>query len=835
MLQGFTIRGGTDTVVVVRGSGTIRDCTIGDIGRSTPVFGDAGIHCEGDGSVKHCTISMTKNVDAGIRAVGAILVDSCSVETNSTNGPAVGFDLHESDGTPELRHSSVTGPGAGLFYGVFARGTVTVADCEVNLTDNGTSGAGMLFDDGSPTMTNCTVDVAAGTGVIQAYYDNSTDLSMDNCQIDVTDGTGMRCNAGSVTGSNSVITIHSADTGIDAGYGDGALFRVSGFLVRQEHFEPQGTGVFLVDDSTSVQNVTVDGFYYGIVDGFPSPGANLVENSVVTNFDHNGIEGATAKYCIVDSSGWHPYYNATTDATDKTEDPLYCDASNGSYTLRVDSYGNPGNNGSGELIGALPVSCMFGTLARDSDYEEGGALSFPADLTVPSGKSPTLGAGTAVNVSPTDSLTGGNNAAKVELYVSGSLTLSGSSGDSVVFASNAVSPGEYDWEGISSLNDLSLSYARIQNAHRGVYIGPVGSSVSVSHCRFQENSAVDVYAVGTDSSATVSITDNVVIVGGGKGIDFEKPLGTISGNTVTGNSSTTAGIYLGASYQHASVTDNTLSGDDIGYGIQVVEGYPTLTGNTVEDWQYGMYLTGGTPKIGTGGGADPNVLTGNTRGISTYCTGPGSCPTCSGFLPVVRHNQIHDNYNGVVAERRSFVDVGTTSDHGDNDIYDNTNYCLWNRSTCGDSVGGVWVPDSLTAKGNYLGECSGGIPSICWAGHVHVDDASCSEVASVGAEIELVTVSAGPHLLGLRPNPMTGSSSIRFQLVGREGAVGIRVFDVAGRVVRTFPEQNYTQGIHEVSWNGRDDRGAAVPSGIYFIRMLTNHTDPQTLKALVLR
>ena len=50
ILQGFTIRGGTDTVVVVRGSGVIRDCTIGDVTSVLPPYGSAGIHCEGDGS-----------------------------------------------------------------------------------------------------------------------------------------------------------------------------------------------------------------------------------------------------------------------------------------------------------------------------------------------------------------------------------------------------------------------------------------------------------------------------------------------------------------------------------------------------------------------------------------------------------------------------------------------------------------------------------------------------------------------------------------------------------------------------------------------------------------
>ncbi len=414
----------------------------------------------------------------------------------------------------------------------------------------------------------------------------------------------------------------------------------------------------------------------------------------------------------------------------------------------------------------------------------------------------------------------------MELLASGSLALAGSEGDSVVFASNAASPGEYDWEGILSSNDLALAYARIQNAKYGVHVGLVGSSVSISHCRFQDNDTADILATTSDSSATVSITNNVLDVGGGKGIDFQKPKGTISGNTVTGNGSTNAGIYLAQYYDHASVTGNTVSGDGSGYGIQIAEGYPTVTGNAVDDWHYAVYLTGGTARIGTGGGADPNVLTGSTRGISTYCTGPGSCPGCGSFLPVIRHNRIHGNYDGVVAERRAFIDLGRAGDEGNNDIYDNTNYCLWNRSTCS---------DVMTASGNYLGSCSGGYPDICWEGDVELDSLACSQVASADAAIERVTASVGPHLLGLRPNPMRSGTAIRFQLVGQPGEVGIRIFDVAGRAIRTFTKQNYSAGTHEVAWDGRDDRGAPVQAGIYFVRMATGRTNAQTLKALVLR
>ena len=233
-----------------------------------------------------------------------------------------------------------------------------------------------------------------------------------------------------MTGSNNVVTLDGYDSnnvGISAGASDGEMFHIGGFLLKTPPYGYNGIGVVVYDDSVTLDNITADGFGTGFWDADPTE-MNTVQNCIASNYYYSGFHRVDAGYCIADGSGPYDYLDGSTDATDLTEDPLYCDRASNEYDLRVDSYGNPENNGSGETIGAYGVGCMYGTLARDSDYEGGGTLSFPADLTVPSGKSLTLGAGTTVEVSATDSLSGGNNTSKVELNVSGSLTLSGSSG-----------------------------------------------------------------------------------------------------------------------------------------------------------------------------------------------------------------------------------------------------------------------------------------------------------------------------------------------------------------------------------------------------------------------
>jgi flagellar hook assembly protein FlgD len=49
--------------------------------------------------------------------------------------------------------------------------------------------------------------------------------------------------------------------------------------------------------------------------------------------------------------------------------------------------------------------------------------------------------------------------------------------------------------------------------------------------------------------------------------------------------------------------------------------------------------------------------------------------------------------------------------------------------------------------------------------------------------------------------------------------VNISVYDVAGRRVRELVNEHRAAGVWSVQWNGDDDRGQRVASGVYFYRM----------------
>lgn len=73
--------------------------------------------------------------------------------------------------------------------------------------------------------------------------------------------------------------------------------------------------------------------------------------------------------------------------------------------------------------------------------------------------------------------------------------------------------------------------------------------------------------------------------------------------------------------------------------------------------------------------------------------------------------------------------------------------------------------------------------------------------------------------------------SIRFLATGT-GTVGVKVTDQSGRLVRNLLSGTVATGSHDLVWDGNDERGKAVASGIYFCRLETE--DTQLSKKFVL-
>jgi hypothetical protein len=89
------------------------------------------------------------------------------------------------------------------------------------------------------------------------------------------------------------------------------------------------------------------------------------------------------------------------------------------------------------------------------------------------------------------------------------------------------------------------------------------------------------------------------------------------------------------------------------------------------------------------------------------------------------------------------------------------------------------------------------------------------------------------QLLGNYPNPFNASTTISWQLARLAGAVGqapqnnaagqavgsrvqLKVYDLLGKEIATLVDERQEAGYHTIMWDGRDDNGNPMASGIYF-------------------
>lgn len=101
-----------------------------------------------------------------------------------------------------------------------------------------------------------------------------------------------------------------------------------------------------------------------------------------------------------------------------------------------------------------------------------------------------------------------------------------------------------------------------------------------------------------------------------------------------------------------------------------------------------------------------------------------------------------------------------------------------------------------------------------------------TDVAEAGAAL------AGP--LTAWPNPFRGGTALGMR-IDRRGEASVRVYDAAGRLVRTvLPGSDVEPGHYSLWWNGRDGSGAVVGSGVYFVRAVAGGEE-KTSKIVRLR
>jgi hypothetical protein len=77
-------------------------------------------------------------------------------------------------------------------------------------------------------------------------------------------------------------------------------------------------------------------------------------------------------------------------------------------------------------------------------------------------------------------------------------------------------------------------------------------------------------------------------------------------------------------------------------------------------------------------------------------------------------------------------------------------------------------------------------------------------------------------LLGNYPNPFNPTTAISYQL-STDSWVVLKIYNTLGEEVASLVDEFQNAGYRSATWNGRNDAGSSVASGIYIYRLTTGN------------
>lgn len=224
-----------------------------------------------------------------------------------------------------------------------------------------------------------------------------------------------------------------------------------------------------------------------------------------------------------------------------------------------------------------------------------------------------------------------------------------------------------------------------------------------------------------------------------------------------------------------------------------------------------------------------------------------------GALVILRHSQIVNCDTAYYSfNSNSNLGVGTGSSAGNNSIYTDTcsGSCAGSRVVheCsiewleqyegGSETDGIGPPDpepscELKAEGNWWGLSS---PSSSWFTNVDYDPwLSQDPLGKRGYGLAITEESTLPREyleIGNYPNPFNPATTIEFSLPATE-RVKVTIFNILGQQVKRLTDRVFAAGVNRVTWDGTDNNGRSVASGIYLYQVTAGSLSSTRKMALV--
>ena len=142
----------------------------------------------------------------------------------------------------------------------------------------------------------------------------------------------------------------------------------------------------------------------------------------------------------------------------------------------------------------------------------------------------------------------------------------------------------------------------------------------------------------------------------------------------------------------------------------------------------------------------------------------------------------------------------------------------------------IWIPYSTLSEVQFLKIETFASPSAVGWREIRVfGQSGATDVADERSRTQPLEFALSRNY----PNPFNPSTKIRFQ-IETPGFSELRIFNQTGREVRTLVSENKNAGSYEVVWDGRNNLGEVVSSGMYISRLKTG-TFTQSRKMLFLK
>ncbi len=291
------------------------------------------------------------------------------------------------------------------------------------------------------------------------------------------------------------------------------------------------------------------------------------------------------------------------------------------------------------------------------------------------------------------------------------------------------------------------------------------------------------------------------------------------GDLLNVQSNFAGGFTSNADFDQIASADLNDSNAPIPYGVKILQrsytntgeefgiiryGYVNQSSQDLVDFYAGIFLDWDIRNFLTNTGAYDQ-----DRGL-VYNWDAVGATDYFGLAAITEISGARTTANGVVAVREESFEYISTFDF---DIPGNGDYRTWIGSGPFDLPANdtVWVTFSVMA-GDDLEELLANA------------DAARDKASAVGWDLRLTSIdlpSEKPGSFGLSqnyPNPFNPSTTFRYSL-STPANVTLKVYDMLGQLVRTVVEEHQAEGYYESVWDGRNETGATVASGIYVYRL----------------